>query len=85
MKHIRFSLLILASTLINFAAFAQTSITGRVLDAETREGEVAAIAQLLQGGESITYTITDSAGVFFLKTSAKGEMTLRVENLGARP
>ena len=55
-----------------------------MLDAETREGEVAAIAQLLQGGESITYTITDSAGVFFLKTSAKGEMTLRVENLGRK-
>ncbi len=78
--------LIAAAALMSIGgvAFAQTQISGKVLDAETREGEVAAIVQLLRSGESITYTITDSLGAFLLKTSASGPLSLKIENLGRK-
>ena len=82
MKHILFSILFLV--LSCFTAFSQTTITGSVLDAETREGEVAAIAQLLKDGNSITYTITDSTGHFLLKTSTTGSLTVKIENMGRK-
>ena len=77
---------ILVSILISFSTsiYSQTTVKGRVTDSETSEGEVAAIAQLLKGGESLTYTITDSTGVFSLKTNATGSLTLRIENLGRK-
>ena len=82
MKHILSFFVFL--TVTSFAAFSQTTITGRVLDAETHEGEVAAIAQLLKDGASLTYTITDSTGHFLLKTSATGELLLKIENMGRK-
>ena len=82
MKHILSFFVFL--TVTSFAAFSQTTITGRVLDAETHEGEVAAIAQLLKDGASLTYTITDSTGHFLLKTSATGDLLLKIENMGRK-
>ena len=82
MKHILSFFVFL--TVTSFAAFSQTTITGRVLDSETHEGEVAAIAQLLKDGASLTYTITDSTGHFLLKTSATGELLLKIENMGRK-
>lgn len=77
---------ILVSILISFCttAFAQTTIKGVVKDAETLEGEVAAIAQLIRDGQSLTYTITDSTGAFFLRTNASGPLTLKIENMGRK-
>ena len=82
MKNIFLS--ILAFTFLSTSTYAQTNVKGRVLDSETREGEVAAIVQLLRSGENLTYTVTDSTGVFFLKTKANGTLTLRIENLGRK-
>ncbi len=81
MKHILSTFVFI---ILSYTTFAQTSITGRVLDAETREGEVAAIAQLLRDGSSLTYTITDSTGHFLLKTSATGSLTVKIENMGRK-
>ena len=82
MKNILLS--IFALTVLSTTAYAQTDVKGRVLDAETHEGEVAAIVQLLRSGENLTYTITDSTGAFFLKTKADGTLTLKIENLGRK-
>ena len=82
MKHILSVCLFIA--LSTFSIFAQTTITGRVLDAETREGEIAAIAHILKDGTSLTYTITDSTGHFLLRTPVRGELTLKIENMGRK-
>lgn len=86
MKKINALKYILVSILISFgtSAFAQTTIKGIVKDAETLEGEVAAIAQLLKEGQSVTYTITDSTGAFFLKTNVTGPLTVKIENMGRK-
>lgn len=75
---------IAASSLLCATANAQNSVSGKVLDAETREPEVAAVAQLLKDGQSITYTVTDSAGAFSLAVRNSGTATLRIENLGRK-
>jgi len=82
MKHILSIFVFL--TVASFTAFSQTTITGRILDSETHEGEVAAIAQLLKEGASLTYTITDSTGRFSLKTTATGDLMLKIENMGRK-
>lgn len=82
MKHILSIFVFL--TVASFTAFSQTTITGRILDSETHEGEVAAIAQLLKEGTSLTYTITDSTGRFSLKTTATGDLMLKIENMGRK-
>ncbi|MBQ5402121.1 MAG: TonB-dependent receptor [Bacteroidales bacterium] len=86
MKKINALKYILISILISFgtSAFAQTTIKGIVKDAETLEGEVAAIAQLLKEGQSVTYTITDSTGAFLLKTNVTGPLTVKIENMGRK-
>ena len=86
MKKINALKYILISILISFgtSAFAQTTIKGIVKDAETLEGEVAAIAQLLKEGQSVTYTITDSTGAFLLKTNVTGPLTVIIENMGRK-
>ncbi len=86
MKKIKVLKYILISILISFssAAFAQTTVKGIVKDAETQEGEVAAIVQLLRSGESITYTITDSIGAFLLKTNESGRLSVKIENMGRK-
>ena len=86
MKNTRTLKYILIAVLISFSnvIFAQTTIKGTVKDAETLEGEVAAIVQLLRSGENITYTITDSTGAFLLKTVATGPVTVKIENMGRK-
>lgn len=76
------SVLILST--ISITAFAQTSVKGRVIDAENGEGEIAAVVQLLNQEKTLTYTITDSTGTFFFKTGATGPLTVKIENLGRK-
>ncbi len=73
-----------AFSLLCTAAYGQNSVSGKVLDAETREPEVAAVAQILKDGQSLTYTITDTAGAFALAVQSSGAATLRIENLGRK-
>ncbi len=73
-----------ALSLLCGTANAQNIVSGKVLDAETREPEVAAVAQLLKEGQSLTYTITDSTGAFSLAVGSGGAATLRIENLGRK-
>jgi len=72
--------------LIEFSALAQTNIKGKVVDAESGVGEVAAVVQLLEqtADTPITYTITDSLGVFNLRTGKSGSLKVRIENMGRK-
>lgn len=84
MRNILISISVIVISLLNTTAYAQTDVTGRVLDSETREGEVAAIVQLLRSGENLTYTITDSTGFFILRAKAGDTLTIKIENLGRK-
>jgi len=73
-------------TFIELSAFAQTTIKGKVVDASSGIGEVAAVVQVFeQASDSpFTYTITDSLGVFNLRTNKSGGLKLSIENMGRK-
>ena len=82
MKHILSVCLFIS--LSCFSVFAQTTVNGRVLDAETREGEAGAVVIIHRDGDNLAYSVTDTTGAFSLRTFDSGDMTLRIENMGRK-
>ena len=78
------SIILTLFTTVSFAQNTQTVVTGRVLDSETREGEVAAVVIIQREGDNLAYSVTDTTGAFSLNTYASGALTLRIENMGRK-
>ena len=77
---------VLLSLLAIGAAAQQTTVKGRVLDSETKEGEIGAIVQFIDpsAGKAVAFTSADENGAFSQKLKAGKEYRILVSNLGRK-
>lgn len=77
----------LTSILLSLSAFAQEStITGTVLDPDTREGEIGAILQFYDATHEkpIAFTTVAADGSFTQRLSGRGDFRVVISNLGRK-
>lgn len=76
---------LLISALLSAAApGAAQTVSGRLLDASTRQPIAAGRMSLLDDGDTLVSALTDSAGNFRLRAPRSGDFRLRAERLGYR-
>lgn len=74
---------LLALVAVNAPAAAQT-VSGHLLDTETRHPIAAATMSLLSDDSALVSVVTDSAGVFVLRAPQAGSYRLRAGRIGYR-
>ncbi|MBO4465072.1 MAG: TonB-dependent receptor family protein [Bacteroidales bacterium] len=81
----KFFLLVVFMAAATLAAYAQTTITGRVLDAATGEGEPYVTYSIYAGDtKPLKMTITDENGFFTETIANNGEYTITFSTLGKK-
>ncbi|HEY9542510.1 TonB-dependent receptor [Prevotella sp.] len=83
MKRYLLQLLVLGCSV---AAYAQSTISGRVLDRDTKEGLMQATVQLLHAKDSTfaAGTVSDLEGKFSVKAPSGGSFIVRITSVGYR-
>ena len=77
-------LLLFFIIVVAVSMYGQTSVTGRVIDRDTKEGLVQATVQLLNAKDSTfaAGTVSDETGRFVLKTPKSGDYIIRITSVG---
>ena len=63
-------------------AFAQRTVTGKVIEQDTKEAVIQATAALLSGEKVVANAVTNMDGVFSIKAPSNGSYTLKVTYVG---
>ena len=71
-----FILLVVSITTIT--AFAQRTISGKVIEEDTKDAVIQATASLLRGEKVVSNAVTNMEGAFSLKAPSDGTFTLRI-------
>ena len=77
-------LLLFFIIVVAVSMYGQTSVTGRVIDRDTKEGLVQTTVQLLNAKDSTfaAGTVSDETGQFVLKTPKTGDYIIRITSVG---
>ena len=63
-------------------AFAQRTVTGKVVEQDTKDAVIQATASLLSGEKVVANAVTNTEGSFSIKAPSNGDYTLRVTYVG---
>ena len=77
----RFFFLVVVSV-TTVAAFAQRTVTGKVIEQDTKEAVIQATAALLSGQTVVANAVTNTEGAFSIKAPKNGTYTLQVTYVG---
>ena len=64
------------------AASAQRTVTGKVVEQDTKEAVIQATAALLSGEKVVANAVTDASGAFSIKAPQEGSYTLKITYVG---
>ena len=79
MKRLLFLIVVSVTTVV---AFAQRTVTGKVVEQDTKEAVIQATASLLSGEKVVANAVTNSEGAFSMKAPSNGNYTLQVTYVG---
>ena len=74
--------LIVTALAMTVAAFAQRTVTGKVVEQDTQEPVIQATAALLSGEKVVVNAVTNMNGAFSMKAPRDGSYTLQVTYVG---
>ena len=74
--------LIVTALVMTVAAFAQRTVTGKVVEQDTQEPVIQATAALLSGEKVVVNAVTNMNGAFSMKAPRDGSYTLQVTYVG---
>ena len=74
--------LIVTALAMTVAAFAQRTVTGKVVEQDTQEPVIQATAALLSGEKVVVNAVTNMNGAFSMKAPRDGNYTLQVTYVG---
>ena len=77
----RFLSLVLVS-ISTMTVFAQGTVSGTVVESDTKDAVIQATASVLSSGKVIANAVTNTAGAFSIKVPRDGKFTLRVTFVG---
>ena len=66
----------------SITAFAQRTVTGKVVEQDTQEAVIQATAALLQGEKVVANAVTNTNGGFTIKAPHEGSYTLKITYVG---
>ena len=69
-------------SITTFAAFAQRTISGKVIEEDTKDAVIQATASLLSGEKVVANAVTNMEGAFSIKAPSDGTFTLRITYVG---
>ena len=73
---------IVAALAMTVTAFAQRTVTGKVVEQDTQEAVIQATAALLSGEKVVANAVTNTNGAFSIKAPHDGSYTLQVTYVG---
>ena len=79
MKRFLFMIVVSVATM---TAFAQRTVTGKVVEQDTKDAVIQATASLLSGEKVVANAVTNTEGSFSIKAPSNGDYTLRVTYVG---
>jgi len=79
MKRLILLLVVTCSTVL---IFAQRTVSGRVIEEDTKDAVIQATAALLSGEKVVANAVTDTDGNFTIKSPSEGNFTLKVTYVG---
>ena len=74
--------LLMAVCLSAITASAQRTVTGKVVEQDTKEAVIQATAALLSGEKVVANAVTDASGGFSIKAPQEGSYTLKITYVG---
>ena len=69
-------------SVMTIAGFAQRTVTGKVVEEDTKDAVIQATASLLSGEKVVSNAVTNAEGNFSVKAPSDGTFTLRVTYVG---
>ena len=75
-------ILIVAALAMTVTAFAQRTVTGKVVEQDTQEPVIQATAALLSGEKIVANAVTNANGAFTIKAPRDGSYTLQLTFVG---
>ena len=79
MKRLLILMIVCATTI---AGFAQRTVTGKVVEQDTKDAVIQATASLLSGEKVVSNAVTNADGNFSVKAPSDGTFTLRITYVG---
>ena len=76
------SLLIIVVFVLSITAYAQRTVSGKVIEQDTKEAVIQATAALLSGEKVVANAVTNTNGAFSIKAPHDGSYTLKVTYVG---
>ena len=74
--------ILLLVSITTFAAFAQRTVSGTVIEEDTKDAVIQATAALLSGEKVVSNAVTNMEGRFSIKAPSDGTFTLRITYVG---
>ena len=75
-------LILIAVSVTTIVAFAQRTVTGKVIEQDTQDAVIQATASLLSGDKVVANGVTNTEGRFSVKAPKNGSYTLQVTYVG---
>ena len=75
-------LILMIVSVTTIAGFAQRTVTGKVVEEDTKDAVIQATASLLSGEKVVSNAVTNAEGNFSVKAPSDGTFTLRVTYVG---
>ena len=75
-------LLLMIVSVMTIAGFAQRTVTGTVVEQDTKDAVIQATASLLSGEKVVSNAVTNADGKFSVKAPSDGTFTLRITYVG---
>ena len=69
-------------SVMTIAGFAQRTVTGKVVEQDTKDAVIQATASLLSGEKVVSNAVTNAEGNFSVKAPSDGTFTLRITYVG---
>ena len=79
MRKILFLMIVSMTTVV---AFAQRTVTGKVVEEDTKDAVIQATASLLSDNKVVANAVTNTEGAFSIKAPSNGSYTLKVTYVG---
>ena len=75
-------LILMIVSVMTIAGFAQRTVTGTVVEQDTKDAVIQATASLLSGEKVVSNAVTNADGKFSVKAPSDGTFTLRITYVG---
>ena len=81
----RKAILLIAVLAVSMTAFAQRTVSGKVVEQDTQEAVIQATAALLSGEKVVANAVTNTNGGFTIHAPREGSYTLKITYVGFKP